>query len=331
MVRDERSGSNPAANGARGWVTALLLCLALAAEADTALRGLVTDRTTGLPLAGAKAELRRGITVVQAGVSGNDGSYLLTVDVGNSPQAQNLKLAVTLDGFVDLDHNVIITSGRPDSPVYRAVLVRTAVAECKVRRARRVVVGHFRPPIGLAGGSNFSARVTDALLYELSFLERSRVAAERRPAVVTCDRLDDRENLTALARELQADALMSGTVGRSTNPGVGGTRFNVAMFLGDPYGLFPGATPVTSRDVDLEDPSASRLSPAAMAAVYQALLTGYLRSEQFADCVELGGLALAALPRPPPAAPLSQALLTSLSELRAQCQRRLPVNALLGP
>ena len=88
---------------------------------------------------------------------------------------------------------------------------------------------------------------------------------------------------------------------------------------------------VQDRDVDLEDPSASRLSPAAMAAVYQALLTGYLRSEQFADCVELGGLALAALPRPPPAAPLSQALLTSLSELRAQCQRRLPVNALLGP
>ena len=306
--------------------TLLLLCLgvlALSAHGETALKGRVTDRTTTLPLAGAAIEVRRGAAVLAHTVSAADGSWLLTFDVGTGAAANNLKLAVSQDGFVDADRDVVVTSGRPDSAVYLSVLVRRSVAECVLKRNRRVVVGYFRPPSatpGTAVASDFAARVTDALLYELSFLERSRLSAELRPSVVACERLDDRENLSALATELKADALMSGSVARSTASSGAAPRYTVSMYLGDPYRLFGSAAPVTSRDVDLDDPSASRLSPTALAAVLQALLKGYLTSEQFAECVEVSGLALAVLPKPAPAA---------IAELRAECLRRQPVNALL--
>lgn len=305
------------------WQAAVRACaLALAVfaapcAAQTALKGLVTDRTTGLPVAGAGIELRRGPEVLGRTVSKPDGTYLLLVNAGQAPQPQNFKLAVAHEGFVAADHDVVIASARPDSALYRAVLVRQAVADCVLKRARRVVVGHFRPPSGAAGATEFAARVTDALLYQLSFMERSRVAADRRPAVVACERLDDRENLPALARELNADALMSGAVARpDARP-----RYSITMFLGDPYGLFDNASRVHSRDVDLDDPSASRLAPEALSAVLEALLTGYVRNQQFAECVELSGLALAELPKPSP---------PRIVALRGECLRQQPARGLLG-
>jgi hypothetical protein len=325
MAREEAFASNRAIvdrwcgtgrRVSRAWLLALAV-LAAPCAAQTAVKGIVTDRTTTLPLAGASVELRRGADVVGRTVSRPDGSFLIVVDAGQAPQAQNFKLAVAHDGFVAADQDVVITSARPDSTLYKSVLVRKAVADCVLKRARRVVVGHFRPPSGAAGATEFAARVTDALLYQLSFMERSRVAADRRPSVVACERLDDRENLPALARELNADALMSGSVARpDARP-----RYSVTMFLGDPYGLFDNASRVHSRDVDLDDPSASRLAPEALAAVLEALLTGYVKNGQFAECVELSGLALSELPKPSPAA---------IVNLRAECLRRQPARGLLG-
>lgn len=311
---DRWQGASRGGAVACAFLTALL---AAPCAAQTALKGIVTDRTTTLPLAGASVELRRGAEVVGSTVSKPDGSYLLMVNAGQAPQPQNFKLAVSHDGFVPADHDVVIASARPDSPLYRAVLIRKSVADCVLKRARRVVVGHFRPPTGAAGATEFAARVTDALLYQLSFMERSRVTAERRPSVVACERLDDRENLPALARELNADALMSGSVARpDARP-----RYSITMFLGDPYGLFDNAPRVHSRDVDLDDPSASRLAPEALAAVLEALLTGYVRNQQFAECVELSGLALAELPKPSP---------PRIVALRTECLRQQPARGLLG-
>jgi hypothetical protein len=137
--------------------------------------------------------------------------------------------------------------------------------------------------------------------------------------VVACEQLDDRDNLPALARELKADALMAGAVARPE----GRPRYNLTMFLGDPYGLFDNATRVNSRDVDLDDPSASRLAPEALTAVLRALLTGYLKNEQYAECVEFSGMALAELPRPAPQA---------IVDIRAECLRKQPAGQLVaGP
>jgi len=318
-------GSNRAADAMRrigrtlaGLCAAALLSLA-PAWAQTAVKGIVTDRTTALPVVGAAVELRRGAAVVDRTVSGSDGSFMFMVNAGQSPQAQNFKLGVSHEGFVGADQDVVIASARPDSPLYRAALIRKAVADCQPKRTRRVVVGYFRPPTGTPGQADFAARVSDALLYQLSFLERSRVASDRRPSVVACEQLDDRDNLPALARELKADALMSGAVARPE----GRPRYNVTMFLGDPYGLFDNATRVNSRDVDLDDPSASRLAPEALGAVLRALLTGYLKNEQYADCVELSGLALAELPRPAP---------QPIVDIRAECLRKQPAGLLMaGP
>lgn len=77
---------------------AVLVCLLLAAGpagAATAIQGLVKDRLTGAALAGAEVEVRRGGELLGRAISdGADGSFLLTVEVGNRPEPTNLKVLV---------------------------------------------------------------------------------------------------------------------------------------------------------------------------------------------------------------------------------------------
>lgn len=300
-------------------LAALAVAFATAAGAQTAIKGVVTDRVTGSPLAGATIEVRRGAeTLGRAVTDARDGSFLLTVEVGSRPEATNLKLIVSRDGYKPEDEDVVVVSGQPRPARPAVSLLRNEVADCLSRmRAPWIVVGHFRPPTGSAGGGEFSARVTDAVRWEISKIaETSSLAANRRPAVVPCAGIDERDFLSATARELQADALLSGGVSRPPNR----ERFTVSIFLGDPHGLFTGTAPITSRDVDLDDPSASRLDSAASAAILQAVLTGYLKAGRFEDCVELSRRAGAEL-RPLPRA---------IADLNAQCTLRLPAQGLRG-
>lgn len=298
----------------------LLLCLAQPVLAQTAIKGSVSDRVTGAPLAGVAVELRRGGDILGSAISNpGDGTFLITVDVGNRPEAVNLKLIVARDGYQSQDEDLVVVSGRPRPPVANLKLLPQTLAGCLSRlRPRWVVVGHFRPPLGMPGDSDFSARVSEAVRWELAKIaETSSLAADRRPAVVPCDEVDEREFLAAAARELHADVLLAGGVSRPPSQ----DRFNVSMFLGDQHGLFPQQSrPILSRDVDLDDPSATRLDATAAAAIVQALLTGYQKDGRFEECVELSRRAGAEL----------QPLPRAIADISAACARALPANGLRG-
>lgn len=304
-------------------VAIALIAMAFSAMAcgETAIKGVVIDRITQAPLSGAVIEVRRGGEAIGHAVSDTpDGSFLLTVEVANRPEATNLKLFVTRDAYMPSDEDLVIVSARPKKESTKVLLLSSRVADCLSRnRPRWVVVGHFRPPLGKTGDGEFAQRVTDALRWELAKIaQTSSLAVDRRPAVVPCDRIDEREFLSNTANELKADALLSGGVSQPPNS----QRFTVTMFLGDQHGLFRATDtkPIISRDVDLEDPSASRLDASATASILQALLTGYLKEGAFEECVELGRRAAAewrSLPR-------------AVADVNADCVRKLPAQGLRG-
>lgn len=302
---------------------ALLAALALAlpgmAGAETAIKGVVRDRITGAPVSGASVEARRGGETLGRAVSdAPDGRFLLTVEVGSRPEATNLKLLVSRDGYEPDDADLVVASGRTNPETVAVQLLRGAVAACKTGGGRPswVVVGHFRPPLH-GDLTELPGRVAEAVRWELTKIaETSSLAPERRPAVVSCDQIDDREYLAATARALRADALLIGSV----KPMPHGPRFQLTMLLGDQHDLFRDAPTLVSKEIDLEEARASRLDAAASAAILQAVLTGYRKAGRFEDCVELGRRAGAELK------PLPEAI----ARLRAECASLLDANGLRG-
>jgi hypothetical protein len=301
-------------------LTLVLLQCAIAAGAETAIKGIVKDRVTEAPLAGAEIEVRRGGAVLGRAISNaGDGSFLVTVEVGSHPEAVNLKLLVAREGYQSVDRDVVVASGRPRPSASAITLLRSDLADCMSKTRRHwVVVGHFRPPLGQADSEGFSQGVFDAVRWELSKIaDTSSVALDRRPAVVACKDIDEIESIEAAARALSADVLLAGGVSGPAD----GSLFTVKMYVGDRHGLFAGrTTPILSRNVDLDNPSASRLDGVAAGAIVQALLTGYLKEGRFEECVELSRRAGSELQPLPP----------EIVRLNAECMGALPANGLRG-
>jgi hypothetical protein len=298
-------------------LTALALAFPGLSRAQIAIKGEVRDSITSAPLPGAVVEVRRGgETLGRAVADPPDGRFLVTVDVANRPEAQNLKLLVSRDAYVPGDEDVVVTAARPSKDFTKVLLLRSSVADCMSRaRTRWVVVGHFRPPAG-GGVTELASRVTDAVRYELvKIAQTTTLSADSRPAVVACDQIDERDFLSDTALALSADALLAGDVSSGANH-----RFKIRMYLGDQHGLFRDAPPLLSRDVDLDDPSASRLDAATSAAILRAVLTGYHKAGRFEDCVELARRAAAEW-RPLPA---------GISKLQSECAGELAANGLRG-
>jgi hypothetical protein len=303
-----------------GAALAAVLLAAGTATAQTSLRGQVVDQTTRVPLSGVQVELRRGASAVATSTSDGEGRWQLTADLGTGAQVQNLKLVLSRSPYVEVSKDVTVASGAASTPVVDVSLQRQAVADCLTRlaRPRRVVVAHFLPPLQGPATAAFADRVAHALRQELLFLETARLAGALQHSVVPCAQLDDADNLGALARELKADALMGGQIAGAA----GGPRFNVTMTLRDAHGLFDQLAPIRNPAVDLEDPSAARLAPATVASVALAIVTGHAKERRFAECVQLGNLALAALLAAPPATR------DALAAARTDCQRQVPAAGL---
>lgn len=302
----------------------LAIVVSGAAPAATVLRGKVIDRVTGSSLIGAQVEAFQGSqSLGRAVIDDPAGGFVIAVEVGGGAQPVNLKLQATRAGYATGDEDVVIVSGNARPTSVEFGLRPTAVADCLSRlRSPWIVVGAFRAPPDVAGaaggGGDFTRQVFDAVRTQLLLLaEISALAADRRPTVVACPGIDERDFLAAMARELRADALLAGGVARPPNR----ERFTVSMFLGDQHGLFPSALPITSRDVDLLDPAASRLDTQAMARLVEAVLVGYRKANRPDDCVALGRQAVRALRLGPN---------HELQPILAECERHLPAQGLRG-
>jgi hypothetical protein len=299
------------------------LCLLMAvcdARAATLVTGSVTDSSTGTAIAGAQVEIAKGAVRLGQAVSGSDGRFRLSIDVPNTPQAQNLKLTVRHSGHVDAASDVVVVSGRPDRAAYAFDLLPSAVADCRRGSNHVVVVGYFRPPASQAGDTGLADRVKDTLDYDLlAPMQLVGVPTGMQPTILACGNVQPRAatDYPALARALGADAFLAGYVtapASPTNP-----KVKVEMVIADRHGVLQPPARASSPDVDLDDPAAARLSAAAHVAILTALVAGYEKAGQSAECVEVTNAAERVVGTLPP----------GLAQARERCTQKLPNRALL--
>ena len=302
-------------------VVALITMAGPSALAETIVAGTVRDATTDAPVTGARVTVRRGSEILGATVTGAAGAFQLPFEIVARPEAQNLKLFVGVDEYVDASQDVTITYGRPNAVAYHFDLVPRSVADCIRSRDHAVVVGYFRPATASAVDPDLSSRVADALNYDLLVrMQQARLARDALPIIIACGRARPRadDDYTKFAKVLHADAFLGGYVDHS-----GPRRVKVQMSVADRFGLLDPPRRAASKDVNLDDPAVARLDPSAHAAILTALITGYERAGKFAECIEFTVAAARIVGLLPPA----------LADARRRCEQALPNRGLLpgGP
>lgn len=293
---------------------ALLLCGSSLAHAATIIvAGAINDSSTGTPIAGADVIVRRGGTELGSTVSAADGAFQLPFDIAVRPEAQNLTLLVRRDSFVSSSHNIVVTAGRANVSSFRIALVPQAVADCIRPRNRSVVVGYFRPSSASTIDPDIAARVADALSFDLivRMQQQEGLNPTALPNIIACGGAKPRAigDYATFAKVLHADAFVVGSVNDTAL-----TKVKVEMSVIDGHGILAAPLRASSREVNLDDPSVARLDASAHAAILTALVGGYERAGQFADCIDITSAALRIVGTLPP--PLQAA--------RSRCEQRLP-------
>lgn len=286
------------------------------AVADTIIQGWVTDATTGGTLAGAEVSICRGNEVLNRDSTDADGRFRLPFNVGVRPEAQNLKLFIRRNGYAEASKDVVVVSGRADSPSYRFDLLPSAIVGCRRNRDHAVVVGYFRPPVSTSGELDLASRVADALSYDLlTRIQQQHLKPGVQPIVLVCGqaRPQATTDYPNFAKALRADAFVSGYVSPS------GTKYKVDMCVADRFDLLVPPPRVSSRDVNLDDPAATRLAPEVHKAILTALIAGYRETKKYAECVDVTVAAERILGSLPP----------QIEEARRECQAALRNRGLL--
>jgi hypothetical protein len=301
------------------WISILALTgpTSTSSFAQTIVAGTARDATTSAPVIGARITIRRGSEILGSTVTGAEGVFQLPFEIVVRPEAQNLKLFVSLDEYVDASQDVTIISGRPNAASYRFELIPRSVANCIRSRNHTVVVGYFRPSTSSAGDPDLAARVADALNYDLLVrMQQGRLARDSLPIVVACGKARPQAALdyTTFAKVLHADAFLGGYVDDS-----GSGRVKVEMSVADRFELLVPPRRSSSKDVNLDDPAVTRLDPSAHAAILTALVTGYERAGKFAECIEVTAAA----------AQIVRQLPKELVEAQRRCRKAVPNTGLL--
>jgi len=197
-------------------VAVVVLCALadpLSAFAETIVAGTARDVTTDAPVTGARVTILRGGEILGSAVTGAGGVFQLPFAIAVRPEAQNLKLFVSFDEYVDASQDVTIISGRPNAASYRFDLVPRSVADCIRSRDHMVVVGYFRPSTSGSVDPDLAARIADALSYDLLVrMQQGRLVGDALPIVVACGKARPRAigDYTNFAKVLHADAFLGG-------------------------------------------------------------------------------------------------------------------------
>lgn len=287
--------------------------------AATIVTGSVVSSTSDAPVVGATVSVRRGSGTLGTDVSKADGKFRVVFDVGVNAAAQQLKLFAEHPDYAPVTNDVTVASGRaqPASVTFR--LLPNAVKDCVRSPSHSIVVGYFRPPAGHPTQSDFSSRIVENLSYDLlprlQQLSTFRANPTLQPTARECDaaRPQSPADYDNFARALNADAFLGGYVVTS------GDLFKVEMAVADRFGQLAQPALASSPNVDLNDPAATHLSPAAHETLLAILAVGYEKESRPAECVEVTVAAeriLGSLPE-------------SLAATRQRCRAALQNNGLL--
>jgi hypothetical protein len=253
--------------------------------ADTIAKGIVIDLATEAPIAGAKVTVRKDGTPIGDTLSDAEGRFQCSFNVGVAPEAQNLTLVAERTGYLAISRSAVVASGKLDSQSYRFELLPTPLASCRRNRSHAVIVGYFRPPISADAKLELSGRIAEALNGSLLLpLQKRHMRVESQPFIIECPDAHPSASRdgTSYAKALGADIFLFGSAAPA------GTKFRIEMSVADRFGVLVPPVRTSTRLIDLDYPIAARFDRDTYIAIFTGLLTGYLKSQKFADCVETG-------------------------------------------
>jgi len=310
-----------ASRGLRLAAAALITLAPLhAVPAATIVTGSVVSSTSGAPVVGATVSVRRGNSTLGTDASKADGKFRVVFDVGVDSAAQQLKLFAEHPDYAPVTNDVTVTSGRvqPASVTFR--LLPNSVKDCLRSQSHSIVVGYFRPPADYPTQGDFAGRIVENLSYDLlpqlQQLNAFRANPALQPTARECQaaRPQSPSEYGNFAKALNADAFLGGYVVPA------GELFKVEMSVADRFGQLAQPVRASSPNVNLNDPAATHLSPAAHETLLAILAIGYEKDRRYAECVEVTVAAeriLGGLPQ-------------SLAATRQRCRAALGNNGLLG-
>jgi TIR domain-containing protein/carboxypeptidase family protein len=263
-----------------------------------AVSGTVTDITTESPVPGASVKVQCRRSVSPEVFTDNAGRF----DLGQVRCPEDPTLVVSHRDYAEQSRRLAAGG----TPAAIGLLPRN-LGTCVLNDAHGVVVGHFRPPVSAAAGSDLAGRVAEALTYDvLTVLQTLNLPPEQQPRFIACDEAQPRsvDFAAAYARAFKADAFLVGSV----EPAEG--AFNVRAFVGDAFQLFKPPRPLLARGVALNDTAVARLGPDMRAVILTALARGFAERGKFSECVDVAVAASRLLTDP----------LTALDQTLARCQ-----------
>ncbi len=287
--------------------------------AATVVAGTITDGITAAPVAGAEVRITMGGELLGTGTSDSAGQFRVIFELASQAAVKNLTLGVRHGQYTEIATDVTVSSGRTDQQSYRITLLPSVVGDCRRNGNHTVVVGYFRPPAGSSGQLELASRIKDSLEYDvLARFQKLKIVPQSQPIFIACEQIKPQAlaDYGSFAKSLGADAFLSGYV---VPAGVSGIqKVKVEMSIADRFGLLVPPVHASSLDVDLDDPATARLQGSAQTAIFTALVTGYERAGQTAECVEAANAAEQAIGKLP----------AVLIETRKRCSGALPNSGL---
>jgi hypothetical protein len=312
-----------------GLASGLSTVLALAvvfrphAAATTLITGTVIDVTTDEPVEGAEVTLNRDGRPLASDTSDKSGKFSLPFTgarllmAAGHPTDQRQPVFKIVAKHANFATDTEDLAGAPGQQGWSRDLrlLPAQLSRCSLLN-HTIVVGHFSPPSGKP--TDLASRIRRNLDEDLKFLQQENgLRAGKLPVVRTCDDAapPSAQQNDGFARALNADALLIGDARGKAAP------YTLNLTVADRFGLFPphGRESVTTVR-DLDDPLTAHLDPDLRKAILTAVVVGYERADQFAECVDATNAAHKILASDLPPA---------IADAGQRCQSHLPQQAFL--
>jgi hypothetical protein len=285
--------------------------------ADSILAGTVTDAITQQPIAGAEVNIEYAGQVIGSGSADINGLYSVPFAMPASAPGLATVVASARSGAHELNRsNFQVDGGTPVGAAHDIALYPLGVTACRSQTRHSVIVGHFLPPVG-GNFPDLPDRVAQSLDFALNTkLQSVSLSPELQPSFEPCQAAKPKTARFGanFAKALQADAFVGGNIAD------GPVEFTISTYVSDAHDLFSAPKIVTSRSVDLNNPSGANMAADIHVAVLAAVAAGLAGKEDCVGAITVLSVAEQLVEPPPP----------YLLALRTRCEAKLPNIGLLG-
>jgi hypothetical protein len=289
-------------------------------DTQSIVKGTVTDAVSGLPIPGVEVRIEYSGHILGIGTTDLDGRYATWFKLPSDSSSQlNIAFSVNDQTHTPQTKPLEVQRSNTETSVADAALLSPALAICRSKSDRIVVVGHFLSPIDRPVYTQVPEHLAKVFEYAInSRLQTRHLPRSVQPAVLPCESAQPQtpELGSNFARALRADAFISGNISGEAS----GQNFKIVTYVSDAYGIFDHPEPTASDKINVNDPRSAVLKGETNAAILAAVAAGLANSGDCINSLTVVSLAEEMVDSAPP----------YLTNLRNKCELTLPNKGLLG-